>query len=90
MSFLDATWHLLNLFFVPVGMACLGAGVLKWLWRGDFARRSWSELAMGAAGVGVLSTLAGLWWWDRDGRMATYALMIASQAGVWTWQSQRR
>ena len=89
MGFLDATWHVLNLFLVPVATACLGACVLKWLWRGDVARVPWRRLAAGAGMAGALSTLVGLWWWERDGRMATYALVLAAQAGVWTWQSRR-
>jgi hypothetical protein len=39
--------------------------------------------------LGVLVLLAGLVWFGRDGKLATYAAMVALQGGVSAWWRQR-
>lgn len=49
-------------------------------WR--LLRQIWCWLAV----AGVLALLVGLWWYGRDGRIGTYALMVVamgSMAALW-------
>lgn len=84
MGFLGLLLHLLN-FVAP-------AAVLAWLlvlagrWLRPAAPpllRWWQQwLLLCTLGVAVLA--AGLWWWGRDGKMATYAaLVLACGSGQW-------
>lgn len=41
----------------------------------------WKQAVIGA-GSGVLALLAGLWWFGRDGKMATYAVLVLVLATV--------
>ncbi len=41
----------------------------------------WKQAALGA-GSGLLVLLAGLWWFGRDGKMATYAVLVLVLATV--------
>lgn len=41
----------------------------------------WQQAAIGA-GCGLLAQLAGLWWFGRDGKMATYAVLVLVLATV--------
>jgi len=82
---LDLLWHLGG-FVAPAALVSL------LLWPGvAFRRRGrarWSALGwLGLAGVLVL--LAGLIWFGRDGRMATYAAMVVVQGTlVWWWRGR--
>lgn len=84
MSPLNALWHLMNFFapavFIGVASTCL----VRWLWRSELRGRAgqgmlvWATLP--AAGVAV----AGLVLTGRDGKMLTYAAMVAACAvGLW-------
>lgn len=47
-------------------------------------RRFW--LAWGWLTVaGLLALVAGLWWWGRDGKMATYAAMVVAMGTLGWW-----
>ena len=72
----DAAWHLLNFFFPAVGVGCLGAAVVKVLWRRDLAGVPWRRLASWGSVAGALALVAGLVLFGRDGRMATYGLLV--------------
>ncbi len=43
--------------------------------------RYWVQAAVVAA-AGVATLAAGLWWFGRDGKMATYAALVAVAASV--------
>jgi amino acid transporter len=43
--------------------------------------RWWLNLIVNAA-VGVAVLLAGLWWFGRDGKMATYAALVVAVASA--------
>ena len=79
---LDAFWHLLNFFTPAVGVGCLGAAAVKLLWRRELAGVSWRRLAAWGCGVGAGALVAGLLLFGRDGRMATYALLVFSVAAA--------
>ena len=77
---LDAFWHVLNLFMPAVGVGGLGAAAVKLLWRRELAGVSWRRLALWGTGAGALALLAGLLLFGRDGRMATYGLLVLAVA----------
>ena len=77
---LDAFWHVLNFFFPAVGVGCLGAAIVKLLWRRELASVPWRRLALWGTGTGALALLAGLLLFGRDGRMATYGLLVLAVA----------
>ena len=86
---LDAFWHLLNFFTLAVGVGCLGAAAIKLLWRRELAGVAWRRLAVWGSAAGAAALLAGLLLWGRDGRMATYALLVFGAAAAFWWAGCR-
>ena len=83
---LDALNHLLNLFLVPLALGALAALLAKLLWRKELAAVSWRRLALPACAACALVVIAGLALFGRDGRMATYAAMVAACAITLWWR----
>ena len=83
---LDALNHLLNLFLVPLALGALAALFAKLLWRKELAAVSWPRLALPACAVCALVVITGLVLFGRDGRMATYAAMMAACAITLWWR----
>jgi hypothetical protein len=83
---LDALWHLANLFVPALALGSLTAAGAKLLWRRDLAGVSWRSLAGPAAAAGAVVTLAGLVLTGRDGKMVTYAAMVAACAVALWWR----
>ena len=83
---LDALMHLSNLFFPAVALATLAAALAKLLWRHELAPVSFKRLALPAAMVCAVVTLAGLVAFGRDGKMATYAGMVLACAFTLWWR----
>jgi hypothetical protein len=86
MNPLDAMWHLLNLFLPALGTGALAAGTAKLLWRRELRGVSWRRLAAPAVLACAIVTLAGLLVFGRDGRMATYGVMVAACAVTLWWR----
>jgi glucose-6-phosphate-specific signal transduction histidine kinase len=82
---LDALWHLTNLFTPAVLMGSLAAALAKAVWHRDLRQVAWRRLALGACAAAALATLAGLVLFGRDGKMATYAAMVAASAITLWW-----
>jgi hypothetical protein len=82
---LDATWHLLNFFAPALGVALITSGLAKLLWRRELRGVAWRRLVLWTATGGTLALLAGLLVFGRDGRMATYAMLIVVVAVVMWW-----
>ena len=82
---LDALWHLLNFALPAVGVGAIAALAAKLLWRRELQRASWLRLAGWAALAGLAALLGGLLAFGRDGRMATYLLLILASAGALWW-----
>jgi hypothetical protein len=85
MSPLDALWHLTGLFLPAIGTALLAAGGAKLLWRAELRRIGWLRLACWPAVAGAATLLGGLAVFGRDGRMATYGLMLLACAVTLWW-----
>ena len=79
---LDALNHLLNLFLVPVALGALAPALAKLLWRKELAGVGWLRMAVPASGACALVVIAGLVLFGRDGKMATYALLVLVVATV--------
>ena len=76
MGFIDLSMHFIN-FVAPALVLALVLPLLGrvLLGKASVTRAWWVQVAINfAAGVAVL--LAGLWWWGRDGKMATYAALV--------------
>ncbi len=81
---LDALWHLLNFALPAVGVGAIAALAAKLLWRRELQRASWLRLSTWATLAGLSALVAGLLLFGRDGRMATYLmLLVASAAAMW-------
>ncbi|MEW6098197.1 MAG: hypothetical protein AB1666_03325 [Pseudomonadota bacterium] len=77
---LDAFWHLANFFAPAVFVGTVSSLAVKLLWRRSLAGVPWARLAAWSSAAAALALLAGLWWLGRDGKMATYAAMLAAVA----------
>lgn len=82
---LDAFWHLLNFLVPAVGVGTLGALGAKLAWRGELRGSSWRRLAGWSSTAGAAALVAGLLLFGRDGRMATYAMLVCASAGALWW-----
>jgi hypothetical protein len=85
MSPLDVLWHVLNFIAPAVGVALLAASLAKLSWRNELAAVPWRRLVLWAGAAGVLTLIAGLAVFGRDGRMATYAALVLTSALVLWW-----
>ncbi len=76
MGFLAALYHLLNFFAPALGLALgLVVGARFVMPAAPRASAWWVQAAVNfAVGCGVL--LGGLWWFGRDGKLATYAALV--------------
>ena len=83
---LDALWHVGNLFLPALALGALAAALAKLLWRRDLASVPWVRLAGPASASCAAVALTGLVLGGRDGRMATYAAMVAVCALTLWWQ----
>jgi len=82
---LDALWHLLGLVAPALGTAMLAATLAKLTWRHDLAATPWRRLVIWAAAAGTFAIIAGLVIFGRDGKMATYAALVAANAVALWW-----
>jgi uncharacterized membrane protein YfcA len=82
---LDALWHLLNFFAPAVGVALATALVAKWVWRRELVAVSWRQMALWGFGAGAGALIGGLIVFGHDGKMATYAMLVAATALALWW-----
>lgn len=73
--------HLLN-FAAPALAVALGVALAARLFRLDRSGRSWWVLAAINFVAGLVVLLGGLWYFGRDGKMATYAALVLAVASV--------
>lgn len=85
MSPVDAAWHAFHLVLPGLLTGAIAAAFSKMLWRHELRGVRWLRLATWASAAGALGLMGGLLLFGRDGRMATYALMLALTAGALAW-----
>ena len=85
MSPLDALWHLLGLFLPALMTGLLATGMAKAVWKRELAHAVWWRLARWVVAAGALAQAGGLVAFGRDGRMASYALMLLASALALWW-----
>lgn len=83
---LDALWHLGNLFAVPLLLGVIAAALAKLFWRTSLRGVPWRRLALWACASACATAVAGLVFFGRDGRMATYAAMVLLSALALWWR----
>ncbi|MEJ7686683.1 MAG: hypothetical protein WKG52_06615 [Variovorax sp.] len=85
MSALDFLIHVLN-FVAPAFFVALLLGLLfrVAMRKQSVATALWMQCAINT-GAGVLVLLCGLWFFGRDGRMATYAALVGVCGTVQWW-----
>ncbi len=82
---LETLWHLLNFFAPAFGIGIIAPALAKLLWRRTLKAKAWWTLSSWATAAAALATLGGLLLFGRDGRMASYGLMVASSALALWW-----
>jgi hypothetical protein len=85
LSPIDALWHLLNFFAPALGVGLITASFAKLLWRQELKGVSWVRLGVWATLGCAVTLIAGLVVFGHDGKIATYAAMIAMCAFVLWW-----
>ena len=83
---MDAFWHVANLFLPALGLGALAAALAKLFWRRELAAVAWTRLAGPACAACAAVVLAGLLLLGQDGKMATYAAMVAACALTLWWR----
>lgn len=79
---IDFLWHLANLLAVPLLFAGLATAGARVLWRQRLAGVAWVRLLAATAAAASAAALVGLVAFGGDGRIAGYALEVASVFSV--------
>lgn len=91
MSVLDASWHLLNFFMPALFIGVVSASAAKLAWRRSLRSVPWGRLVVWAVLPAAGVVLVGLVLTGRDGKTATYGLMVAAcAAGLWACFPRRQ
>ena len=69
-----------------MGLGALAPAGARLVWRRELAGQPWRHLALPAMTACAAVTLAGLVVWGRDGKMTTYAAMVAGCALTLWWR----
>ena len=77
MDALGLFWHLVDFALPAFGVGAFSAALCKLVWRRSLAGVRWSTLAWQASAAGLAVLVAGLVITRHDGRMATYAALVA-------------
>ncbi|MBK7062834.1 MAG: hypothetical protein IPI03_17365 [Rubrivivax sp.] len=90
MGAFDLFWHVMNLFAVATLFGVIAAGGARLLWRRRLQAVSWRRLVLATTAAATGCTLVGFIAFGRDGRMATYGLMVLAAAAVLAFVHRRR
>jgi len=83
-------WHLLNFYAAAAGVGLFASLIAKLLWRHELGGVGWWRLWLWSSGSAGVVAIAGLVYFGRDGKMATYgALVLACALSLW-WVGFRR
>ena len=84
MAAIDAFWHLMNLLAPAASVSLIAAGVAKLVWRRQLKTVSWRRLVGWPTALSAAVIVVGLLVSGRDGRIATYMVMVVACAvGLW-------
>jgi hypothetical protein len=89
MGAIDLLWHLFNLFAVSLLFGIVAATGGRLLWRRGLAGVPMLRLAAILCGGACTVTILGLVVFGRDGRMATYGLMVLTGALTLAWLGRK-
>lgn len=73
---MDWAWHVLNFFAPAAVVGFLTAGLVKLVWWRALRSVGWWGLSLAASSACALGLVAGLVLFGRDGKMASYGLML--------------
>jgi hypothetical protein len=82
---IDAFWHLLNFFAPAIGLSLVAPALAKLLWRHALMTVAWWRLVVRVFVACAVVAIAGLVVFGHDGKMATYAAMVAVCALTLWW-----
>lgn len=82
---LDALWHLANLFAPAVSVGLVSALLAKLIWRRSLTGQRWQRLSVWAVCAATAAWLSALFFFGRDGKMASYAVMVLACALSLWW-----
>ena len=82
---IDAFWHVMNFFAPAVVVGLLAPMLVKLLWWRSLTGVSWARLSRWATAGSALMLIAGLVFFGRDGKMATYGAMVLGCALSLWW-----
>lgn len=86
---LDALWHIANFFGPAIGVGLIAAALCKLFWWKALRPVGFLRLASWAVAAGALALIGGLVFFGRDGRMATYFMLMAAAALALWWRGLR-
>ena len=86
---LDALDHLLNFLLPALAVGGLAAALSKLIWRRELAGVRWGRLAGWTFTAAAAALFGGLVAFGQDGRMASYAAMLAASAIALWWAGFR-
>ncbi|MFM8900323.1 MAG: hypothetical protein ACKOF9_10305 [Burkholderiales bacterium] len=76
LGLMDWVWHVLNFLAPAVVVGLLTTGLVKLVWWRSLRGVGWWRLSLAASSACALGLVAGLVIFGRDGKMATYGLML--------------
>ena len=82
---IDAFWHLLNFFAPAISVGLLTPLLAKIIWRRELKGTAWRSLSLWSTGLSAMAWMIGLVAFGRDGRMASYGIMLAACAAALWW-----
>jgi hypothetical protein len=85
MSIADLFWHLANLLLPALGMAVFMPLLARLVWWQATRGVPWARMAVASGVSSALALAGGLWWFGRDGRLATYGAMVLLSAAALGW-----
>ena len=86
----DTFWHIANFFAPALIVGLLAAALTKAIWRRELAGVGWLRLAASAGTAMAAVSIAGLLFFEHDGKMMTYAAMLLACAAALWWAGFRR
>lgn len=90
MQFATAFWHIANFFAPALGTGLIAASLTKIFWRRELKAVRWLRLAGWASGSMAIVSMLGLFVFEHDGKMITYAAMTVACALALWWAGFRR